>query len=290
MDQQSQSTHSYPVELSNELDFIRLWEVLVKYKPLVIAFTILTTLSAMYYTTTIPTIYKTEVLTNSAFNDSRRPSSLGGLSRLIGDTLNQQSSIVIQSLDRLETRVFLVDYIKNNNVKPILFSGEWNKLKKQWNGNEPSDEVAYKALKGMVQFNIVPRTSIISIWVDWKNPGDNLERIAYLANSLVRKINTDEKKRVIKNAYNSIEFLEKEIERTSFVETKKILYGLVEQQLIQITIANVRDDYVFSVIDPAVVPMRPKRKNTLTIIFLGLIFGLLVSSTFLVIFDKLKNN
>ncbi|MBT4668872.1 MAG: LPS O-antigen length regulator, partial [Candidatus Ruthia sp.] len=62
MNQQLQSTPLSPVDRSDELDFIGLWKVLIEYKLLIIVFTTLTTLGATYYASTLPTIYKAEVL------------------------------------------------------------------------------------------------------------------------------------------------------------------------------------------------------------------------------------
>ena len=82
MNQQSQPTSLYPVERGDELDLIGLWKVLVEYKLLIIVFTALTTLGAIYYASTLPTIYKAEVLMLSSSSSSSSSSSLGKLSGL----------------------------------------------------------------------------------------------------------------------------------------------------------------------------------------------------------------
>jgi len=53
---------------------------------------------------------------------------------------------------------------------------------------------------------------------------------------------------------------------------------LIEQQMGKIMMANIRDEFVFKIIDPAVVPKRAENKIVLMIIFTGLILGVLFGS------------
>ena len=47
------------------------------------------------------------------------------------------------------------------------------------------------------------------------------------------------------------------------------------------TLANTKDDYIFSIIDKAITPIKPKNKNFVFILFIsllsGLVFGLFLS-------------
>ena len=42
--------------------------------------------------------------------------------------------------------------------------------------------------------------------------------------------------------------------------------------------ANIRDEFVFKVIDPAIIPKRSETKPTLMLIFIGLILGIFLAS------------
>jgi hypothetical protein len=91
---------------------------------------------------------------------------------------------------------------------------------------------------------------------------------------LVSSINSHAKDRAILEARDSISFLEKELEQTSILNSQTILYSLIEQQMGKIMMANIRDEFVFKIIDPAVVPKHAETKPILMTIFLGFVLGL----------------
>ncbi len=53
-------------------------------------------------------------------------------------------------------------------------------------------------------------------------------------------------------------------------------------------LANIRDEFVFSVIDPAVEQLLPDSKPTLLLIFIGSMMGLLGSCFFVITIRKSK--
>jgi hypothetical protein len=99
---------------------------------------------------------------------------------------------------------------------------------------------------------------------------------------LVSSINSHAKDRAIIEARDSISFLEKELEQTSILNSQTMLYSLIEQQMQKIMLANIRDEFVFKIIDPAVVPTHAENKPIFVIIFIGMILGIFVGSFFAV--------
>ena len=87
-----------------------------------------------------------------------------------------------------------------------------------------------------------------------------------------------QKKRAILEAVRSISFIEKELEKTSLLNSQTILYNIIEQQMGTIMLANVRDEFVFKVIDSAVIPTRAETKPIFMIIFIGIVLGIFISS------------
>ena len=286
MNQQSQPqpTSLYPVERGDELSLIELWKVLVEYKLLIIVFTALTTLGAIYYASTLPTIYKAEVLmipASGGISGSGLSNRLGGLADMAGVSLGGSSAGAEgeQALARLKTRSFLTKHIKEKNLKPILFADQWDRVEKKWIDKEPSDRDSAELLKNMIEAGSHPRSKagLASLSIEWKNP-HNPNKIADIANNLVSSINSHAKDRAILEARDSISFLEKELEQTSIVNSQTILYSLIEQQMGKIMMANIRDEFVFKVIDPAIIPKRSETKPTLMLIFIGIILGIFLAS------------
>jgi len=295
MNQQSQPTSLYPVERGDELSLIELWKVLVEYKLLIIVFTALTTLGAIYYVSTLPTIYKAEVLmVPSSKSNSRGTGLSGNLNGLAGIVGFSSSSSSIgakeeEALARLRTRVFLTKHIKEKNLKPILFADKWDGAKKQWIGTEPSNREATELLRSMIAIStsVKDKSGVIVLTVNWKNPRDP-SKIANIANELVASMNVNAKQREILEAKKSKFFLKRELETTEIVNFKLILYNLIEQQTSRIMLANIRDEFVFSVIDPAVEQLLPDSKPTLLLIFIGSMMGLLGSCFFVITIRKSK--
>ena len=284
MNQQPQPTSLYPVERGDELSLIELWKVLVEYKLLIIVFTALTTLGAIYYASTLPTIYKAEVLmipASGGISGSGLSNRLGGLADMAGVSLGGSSAGAEgeQALARLKTRSFLTKHIKEKNLKPILFADQWDRVEKKWIDKEPSDRDSAELLKNMIEAGSHPRSKagLASLSIEWKNP-HNPNKIADIANNLVSSINSHAKDRAILEARDSISFLEKELEQTSIVNSQTILYSLIEQQMGKIMMANIRDEFVFKVIDPAIIPKRSETKPISMVVFIGLILGIFLAS------------
>ena len=286
MNQQPQPTSLYPVERGDELSLIELWKGLVEYKRLIIVFTALTTLGAIYYASTLPTIYKAEVLMIPASGGGGGLSNrLGGLADMAGVSLGGSSAGAEgeQALARLKTRSFLTNHIKEKNLKPILFASRWSEQGKLWIDKEPSDREASELLLDMVTTSIdsKDKAGLVAFSLEWENPA-NPDKIADMANDLVSNMNFRAKQRAIVEAKNSISFLEKELEQTSILNSQTILYSLIEQQMGKIMMANIRDEFVFKIIDPAVVPKHAETKPISMVVFIGLILGIF-SASFLAI-------
>ncbi len=275
MNQQPQSAPPYLVDRGDEFSLIGLWKVLVNYKLLVAGLTILTTLGAIYYASTLPIIYKAEVLMIPVSSAGSASSSrLGGLASLAGFSLGGNTNEGGQAIARLKTRSYLTNHIKERNLKPILFANKWNGKEKQWIDEEPSNREAAELLLSMISTGFDPDNSgLTTFTLTWKNPS-SVNKIADIANDLVSSINLHAKRRTILEAKNSILFLEKELESTNIINSQTILYNLIEQQMGKIMMANVRDDFIYTIIDSAVIPNDKEPSNKYLIIFFGSFVGL----------------
>jgi hypothetical protein len=269
--------------------------VLVEYKLLIIVFTALTTLGAIYYALTLPTIYKAEVLmlpvssssSSSAFSKLSGLASVAGLSFSLGGSGAGVKGE--QALTRLKTRSFLINHIREKNLKPILFANQWSQSGGIWINEEPSDHEAFELLLDMITISTDPKdkAGLVIFSLEWEDPASP-NKIADMTNNLVSSMNFNAKQRAIVEAKNSISFLEKELEQTSILKSQTILYSMIEQQMQKIMLANIRDEFVFTVIDLAVIPNKPEPSLALIILSLAVIFGLFFSSFAAVIINSFK--
>lgn len=124
-----------------------------------------------------------------------------------------------------------------------------------------------------------PDTGLIRIRIDWTDK----DQAAAWANDLVRFTNERIRSNAIEEAERSISYLNNELDKTSVVAQERAIFELLQQQINRIMIANVRDEYAFKVIDPAVPadidnPVRPRKLMIMAAAILaGLIFGSLAA-------------
>ena len=68
-----------------------------------------------------------------------------------------------------------------------------------------------------------------------------------------------------------------------------LLYDMIESQMQKIMIANVSDEFIFSIIEPAVLPKKPKQKHVVLILFLGLLLGTMLGIFVAITINFFKN-
>ena len=98
---------------------------------------------------------------------------------------------------------------------------------------------------------------LITFSINWTDP----KQSADWANAMITRVNDHIRQQAIEEAEKSIYFLEEQLQSTSLLNAQSVLHSLVEDQTKNIMLANVRDEYAFKIIDPAVVPEKPYKPN-----------------------------
>ena len=104
------------------------------------------------------------------------------------------------------------------------------------------------------------------------------------ANDMVAYLNNHIRKQAIDETTKSIFFLEQQLQETSKIEAQTVIYNLIEEQTKNIMLANVREEYAFKIIDPAVVPDMKSKPQRRKIVIFGLLLGVVFGS--LLVFVK----
>ena len=299
-DSQSQylNPRPYPPQKAeeDEINFIDYWKAIVKYRLMVISITVLFTIAAIAIAFEITPIYRAEALLAPASDDEQRSlsaitSQLGGLASLAGINLGSSGSNTDQVLATLTSRAFISDFVVDRHLMQILFSDKWDVSKKGWRANT-ADEIptvldAYMLFsKDILSVTADKKTGLVTLAAEWKDPNE----AASWVNDLVARINRHEKEQAINEAENSILYLKKQLAHTSVVEMQQSIYQLMEAQTKKIMLANVRDQYAFKVIDPAVVPEKKIRPKRAVISIFGFMLGLMVSFLIAIIKSSISEN
>jgi len=133
------------------------------------------------------------------------------------------------------------------------------------------------------------KSGMTSLILKWKDTG-NLTKMKNIVNGLVSHINIKAAQSTKLEAKNRIIFLEKELKNTSVLEFKMMLYSLMEHQMQKVMMADSKEDFVFTMIDPATDPLHPEDNHKTLIIVISIFFGFFLSIFFSVLHESYKNH
>lgn len=287
MDQRVQSSLdlSAPVAGGNDLSLVELIRVLNHYKYLVLGVTTAATLIAMLAAFLITPIYRAEALlagaeqTGAGNTLTQMLSQFRGIASMVGGggfvRARDSRNVAIATLTSPH---FIQLFIREKNLLPVLFDGLWDPEAEEWLVDSPEDVPTLSDGQDLFSKEIMTveydtLAQVVTLWIDWKDP----LLAAEWANQLVEKVNNRLRNRAINESNRMIEYLNKELETTNVVELRQAIYYMIEGQIQARTMANVREEYAFKVINPAIPPdadkfVYPKR---MLIIAIGMILGLL---------------
>jgi uncharacterized protein involved in exopolysaccharide biosynthesis len=265
------------------------WQVLVVQKKLIGIITAASTFVALLAAFLITPIYRAEVLLAPVSEEragslSSLTGQFGDLAALAGVNLGSSKDKSAESIAALKSRSLSVAFIEKENLKPTLFPSKWSAENKKWKDQDdiPTDWEAFEIFdKDIRAVSVDKKTGLVTLAIEWKDPA----LAAKWANSLVRQVNTRLRNEAIEEAEKSTAYLEKQLASTSSVEIQQAIYRLVEAQAKKKMVANAREEYAFSVIDPAVPPENKVRPKRLAMIAIGTFAGFFMSA--IVIFIRM---
>ncbi|MDC3192049.1 Wzz/FepE/Etk N-terminal domain-containing protein [Pseudoalteromonas elyakovii] len=308
----SSLNHNMKVENSSEdVDLKKVFNVFFRYKWLISSITLVAALISVVFAINQPNIYKSTTLIMPAEQESKGglsslASQFGGLASLAGMNIPSQSNKSKIAVEILRSRLFISKFINKHNLLPDLIAAEFwdlgsNKLSynpdlydaemKRWVRKvqlpftpKPTDQEAYKSFLEKLSIIENIETGMITISFDHISP--------YFAKNildlLIEDINNEMKKKDIEEAKKSIAFLEEQIRKTSVSDIKSIFYNLIEEQTKTIMFAEVRKEYVFKVIDPAIVPELKDRPKRALICIFGTLLGFMLSLLIVFFLSNIK--
>ena len=297
-DQQIKEIHTKEIEFS-ELIF-SLWTA--KYS--ILSFCSLIAILSVFYSLWLPNVYESRALLAPRAEAgpggalSNLASQFGGLASFAGVDLNSISSqglpkgLIAQ--EKMQSLGFFELYLYEDILVDLMAASHWNQVDRkliydkeiydEFSGNwlrdveppflkKPSAQEAHEAFLEAVSIEEDKQTGLVTLSVRHISP----DAAQFWAELLISSVSKDLRDKEINEAERSIEFLEKQREKTSLVSLEEIFAQLIEEQTKIIMLANSSEDYVFDVIDKPALPefkIGPKRALICILsTFLALVFA-----------------
>ena len=280
---------------SDQVDFGQFVSQMFRLKWLWILCCTLAAVLSIWFSLQLPNVYKSEATLLPANETTGKAgglsSSLGSLGAIAGLNLGgggeKKSQVAMQLM---KSREFFADFNKQHHLTVALMAANgWNPATgelsydpeiydiatKSWvrearelRGSEPgNNEIYQEFMKRLVIFR-EKQTGVINVSLEFVSP-DLAQKWLQL---FITEVNEAMRRNDMKEANTTIAYLDKKLQETQVTEVRELLFSLLEENTKTLTMATVRPDYVFKVIDP---PYRPDLKvgPMRSLIVLGSVFG-----------------
>ena len=283
----------------DEIDLRELFAAIWQGKWLIIAVTAVFAVASVIYALSLPNIYKSEVLLAPVSDDAgmKIPGQLGGLAALAGVNLGSGGGDKTGlALEVLKSREFIGRFIEKHDLFiPVMAAEGWNRndnsllidadiydvATKQWVRDvqppfnpKPSLLETYEEVLELLSVNQDKDTGMVKLSIQHYSP--------YLAQQwaslLVQAINDEMRKRELSEAQNSIAYLTTQLQQTNIADLRTMLFSLIEEQTKTLMLANVREEYVFKTVDPAVIVEKKDKPARALIVILAVMLGGMLST------------
>lgn len=208
--------------------------------------------------------------------------SLGGLGAIAGLSLSGDSSRH-ESIAVLASKALTTRFIADEDLLPVLFADDWDSANERWLVDDQEDiptlEDGFRVFdKDIRSISSDRESGLVTLTITWRDK----EQAADWANQIVARANEVIRTRAIDESERSIAYLNDELEKTNVVGVRQAIYSVIESQIEQVMLANVRTDYAFKVLDPAVAPDPEDRAFPSRLLFavVGLVIGFAVAAAF----------
>jgi capsular polysaccharide biosynthesis protein len=191
----------------------------------------------------------------------------------------------------MKSRAFIGDFVERRDILPELMAvqswdagsgqivfdpndydadtGTWVRDVDLPKRPRPSLLEAHEAFLDILSVSEEKQTGYVTVSVDHYSPAV----AAKWVNWLVEDVNEVVKAQDVAEAKKSIEYLRQQVANTSLADLQAMFFELIQSQIETVMLAEVRPEYVFKTIDPAVVPEEKTKPSRILIFTLGALLG-----------------
>lgn len=293
LENNASEAHQY----DDEIDLKELLGVLWAGKNLIVAITVLCTISSVLVALWMPNQYRATVVLAPAQSDGSGLSSalgqLGGLASLAGVSISAGETSESQiAQEIMESWGFIDAFIADNNLEVEVYAGEgWSKTsgrlkidddlydsnKQVWLLEDeetdglrpPTSWELFEQFGEMLSVSQDKKSGLVSVSIEYYSPQIAKDWL----DLYITAINEHMQARQVAKVARNISYLEEQIAKTSIAEMREVFYTIIEEQTKNKMVAEASPDYAFVTVSPSMVPEEKSKPSRALICALGLLLG-----------------
>jgi uncharacterized protein involved in exopolysaccharide biosynthesis len=268
-----------------------------RYKWFVIALTAVFAVSSVYIALAIPNQYKAEVLL--APSDEQQGGGLaalanqfGSLASLAGINLaGKGGDKSLLAIEVFRSKQFIMGFIERHDILvPLMAANNWDHTtdalsydesaydtqNKKWIRDVsyplqviPSYFEAYEAFMERLKLDRDTKSGTVAVTFEFYSPVLAKQWLTLLVQDLNNYMREQERRESSK----SIEYLEAQIVKTQVAELRTVFFQLIQEQTKKAMLAAAREEFVFKILDAAIVPERKSKPSRAIIVIIVTFFG-----------------
>ena len=268
----------------DEINLVDYAKVVLKHKKM-----ILLAVAAVVFVTIILSLLATPVyearavITPIAQNQQSSQFAFASIASQFG-ILPNQSPNTSEIVSLLKSNIIRERTIKKYNLLSVFFP-------KGFSRGTTENEKIWKGLRymdGNLRINLKQKDNVIEVSMRYRSPQRAADIVGYILSELTEYMSS-EAKRV---AETNRKYLEAQIDKTPDPFIRAKIYGLIAQQIETATMAEVKENFAFKVLDPPLTPdkkISPKRTQMVIVAFFVSLFAAVFAAFVVEYVQKIKS-
>lgn len=298
----------------DEIGLTDLFMALWKGKWIITVLTVLFATGSVIYALSQPNIYKAYALlapaeSNDSSGLSKMAGQFGGLAALTGVNLGSgDTSKTDLAVQVMSSRKFISSFIENNDLLvPLMATKGWvlednaliiddekyNEGDNKWlrepdglRGAAPTEQEAYDLfIKDIFSIKQDKASGLYTVSISHYSPYVAKQWVDWIVNEINRVM----RERTISEVSKNLVYLNQQLSRTSVAEMQSTLYKLIEEQTKTLMLAEAQEEFIFKVVDPAVVPEVKVKPARALICIVGTLLGFILGAMLSIILTIYRN-
>jgi capsule polysaccharide export protein KpsE/RkpR len=255
------------------LNVMTVIKILLKNKLWILLFSIFSAVFAVWFALNLPNKYTSSIKVIVAETDKTTSlasvvGGLGGLASMAGINLGGSDNKALVYSELIKSKYFLVPFIKKYDLAPKLIAVKgWNQENntfiydndiydektKTWTReitypytNPPSDWELYSQFRKVVSYDFDKKTGFLTLRANFYSPYFTQK----ILSDLVLEFNELRRIKDIKEASDSINYLEKKIAKNNIHELNELANKLISENMKILMLADIRNEYAFETVEP----------------------------------------